>query len=58
MPFPPDPTELLLLLLPLACHGAFSARNMPISAIIFGDVVLQDQVSRSWAILDAFRQYS
>ena len=52
MPFPPDPTELLLLFLPLACHGAFSARNMPISAIIFGDVVLQDQV------LDAFRQYS
>ena|SRR6516225_384843 len=42
----------------LACHGAFSARNMPISAIILGAVVLQDQVSRSRAILDAFRQYS
>ena len=41
-----------------ACHGAFSARNMPISAIIFGAVVLQDQVSRNRAILDAFRQYS
>ena len=53
-----DPTEPLLLFLPLACHGAFSARKMPISAIIFGAVVLQDQVSRSWAILGAFRQYS
>src|SRR6516164_1481263 len=42
----------------LACHGAFSARRMPISAILVGAVVLQDQVSRSWAILDAFRQYS
>ena len=41
-----------------ACHGAFSARKWPISAIIFGAVVLQDQVSRSRAIRGAFRQYS
>ena len=39
-------------------QAAFSARMMPISAILVGAVVAQDQVSCSWAILGAFRQYS